>query len=62
MSTENLTWTGLESNPGFRGEKPATDPLRHVTAPLQTGINSSYVGTYLYFVPLGEQVPFLTFR
>jgi len=57
LSTANLTWIVLESNPGFRGERPATNPLRHVTAPLQAGINPNYVVTYLYFVTLGGQIP-----
>jgi hypothetical protein len=25
----DLTWTGLDSNPSFRGETPATDRLCH---------------------------------
>ena len=30
--TTNLTWTGLESNPGFRREMPARNCLSHGTA------------------------------
>jgi hypothetical protein len=32
LSTANLTWTDLGSNPGLRGERPATDRLSHGTA------------------------------
>jgi hypothetical protein len=32
LSNTNLTWTDLESNPGLRGEKPATNRLSHGTA------------------------------
>jgi hypothetical protein len=32
LSTTNPTWTDLESNPFFRGEKPATNRLSHGTA------------------------------
>jgi hypothetical protein len=27
LSTTNLTWTDIDTNPGFRGEKPATSHL-----------------------------------
>jgi hypothetical protein len=30
--TTNPTWTGLEKNPGLRGERPATNRLTHGTA------------------------------
>jgi hypothetical protein len=29
LSTTNLTWTDLGSNPGLRGERPATNRLSH---------------------------------
>jgi hypothetical protein len=32
LSTTNLTWTDLGSNPGLRGERPATNRLSHGTA------------------------------
>jgi hypothetical protein len=32
MFTADLTWTGLESKPEFRGEKPATNRLSHGAA------------------------------
>jgi hypothetical protein len=32
LSTTNPTWTDLRSNPGLRGEKPATNRLSHGTA------------------------------
>jgi hypothetical protein len=32
LSTTNPTWTDPESNPGFRGERLATNRLRHGTA------------------------------
>jgi hypothetical protein len=32
LSTTNLTWTDPESNPGLRGERPATNRLSHGTA------------------------------
>jgi hypothetical protein len=31
-ATTNPTWTGAESNPGLRGERPATNRLSHGTA------------------------------
>jgi hypothetical protein len=31
LSTTNLTWTGLGSNPGVRGERAATNILSHGT-------------------------------
>jgi hypothetical protein len=31
LSTTNLTWTGLGSNPSLRGERPATNRLSHRT-------------------------------
>ena len=31
LSTTNPTWTDQESNPGLRGERPATNRLSHVT-------------------------------
>jgi hypothetical protein len=35
LSTTNLTWTYLGSNPGLRGERPATNRLSHGTASIQ---------------------------
>ena len=32
LSTINLTWTDTGSNPGLRGERPATNRLSHGTA------------------------------
>jgi hypothetical protein len=32
LSTTNPTWTDPESNPGLRGERPATNRLSHDTA------------------------------
>jgi hypothetical protein len=32
LSTINPTWTGPGSNPGLRGERPATNHLSHGTA------------------------------
>jgi hypothetical protein len=32
LSTTNPTWTDLGSNPGLRGERPATSRLSHDTA------------------------------
>jgi hypothetical protein len=32
LSTTNPTWTDLGSNPRLRGERPATNHLRHDTA------------------------------
>ena len=32
LSITSLTWTGLRSNPGLRGESPAADRLRHGTS------------------------------
>jgi hypothetical protein len=32
LSTTNPTWTDLGSNPGLRGERPATNRLSHGTA------------------------------
>jgi hypothetical protein len=32
LSTTNHTWTDPGSNPGLRGERPATNPLSHTTA------------------------------
>jgi hypothetical protein len=32
LSTTNPTWTDPESNPGLRGERPATNRLSHGTA------------------------------
>jgi hypothetical protein len=32
LSTTNPTWSDPGSNPGFRGERPATNRLSHVTA------------------------------
>jgi hypothetical protein len=32
LSTTNLTWIDLGSNPGLRGERPATNRLSHGTA------------------------------
>jgi hypothetical protein len=32
LSTTNPTWTDLGSNPGLRGERPATNHLSHGTA------------------------------
>jgi hypothetical protein len=32
LSTTNSTWTDLGSNPGLRGESPATNRLTHGTA------------------------------
>jgi hypothetical protein len=32
LSTTNFTWTVPGSNPGLRGEKPATNRLSHGTA------------------------------
>jgi hypothetical protein len=32
LSTTNSTWTGPGSNPGLRGERPATNRLSHGTA------------------------------
>jgi hypothetical protein len=40
LSTTNPTWTDPGSNPGLRGEKPATNRLSHGTA-LMTGLSSS---------------------
>jgi hypothetical protein len=34
LSTTNPTWTDSGSNPGLRGERPATDRLSHGTAHL----------------------------
>jgi hypothetical protein len=31
-STTNPTWTDLRSNPGLRGDRPATNRLSHDTA------------------------------
>jgi hypothetical protein len=31
LSTTNLTWTDPGSNPGLRGERPATNRLSHGT-------------------------------
>jgi hypothetical protein len=33
LSTTNPTWTDPGSNPGLRGERPATNHLIHGTAP-----------------------------
>jgi hypothetical protein len=32
LSTTNPTWTDPGSNPGLRGERPATNRLSHATA------------------------------
>jgi hypothetical protein len=32
LRTTNIMRNGAGSNPGLRGERPATDPLRHGTA------------------------------
>lgn len=37
LSTTNLMWTGLESNPDLRGERLATNRLSHCTADLKKG-------------------------
>jgi hypothetical protein len=36
LSTTNLTWTDPGSNPGLRGERPATNRLSHGTAQIRT--------------------------
>jgi hypothetical protein len=36
LSAINPTWTDQGSNPGLRGERPATNRLSHGTAPLDT--------------------------
>jgi hypothetical protein len=42
LSTTNSTWTGPGSNPGLRGERPATNRLSHVTAPDTITIADSF--------------------
>jgi hypothetical protein len=41
LSTTNLTWTDLGSNPGLDGERPTTNRLSHGTA--KTKINLKYL-------------------
>jgi hypothetical protein len=41
LPTTNPTWTDLGSNPGLRGERPATNRLSHCTAP-GNGFNIPY--------------------
>jgi hypothetical protein len=36
LSTTNPTWTGPGSNPGLRGDRPATNRLSHGTALVTT--------------------------
>jgi hypothetical protein len=36
LSTTNPTWTDPGSNPGLRGERPATNRLSHGTASVNT--------------------------
>jgi hypothetical protein len=41
LPTTNPTWTELGSNPGLRGERPATNRLSHGTAFLPSRLSSS---------------------
>jgi hypothetical protein len=43
LSTTNPTWTDPESNPGLRGEKPATNRLSHVTQILKLNVTVEHV-------------------
>jgi hypothetical protein len=36
LSTTNPTWTDPGSNPGLRGERPASNRLSHGTAPMSS--------------------------
>jgi hypothetical protein len=38
LSTINLTWPGMRSRPGLRGEKPATNRLRLGTVRIEAPI------------------------
>jgi hypothetical protein len=42
LSTTNLTWTDPGSNPGLRGERPATNRLSHGTAGILSLLNTTY--------------------
>jgi hypothetical protein len=48
LSTTNPTWIDAGSNPGLRGERPATNRLSHGTALLYTYINRIlYLNIYI---------------
>jgi hypothetical protein len=42
LSTINPTWTNLGSNPGLRGERPATNRLSHGKALINYCVNTDY--------------------
>jgi hypothetical protein len=44
LSTTNPTWTDPGSNPGLRGERPATYCLSHGTARQETNLNITIRG------------------
>jgi len=46
LSTINLTWTDLGSNPGLRGERPATNRLSLTTAYSKMQINLNYIWSF----------------
>jgi hypothetical protein len=48
LSTTNLTWTDLGSNPGLRGERPATNRLSHGTV----------IVTWLVYIKINSDNPF----
>jgi hypothetical protein len=59
LSTTNLTWTDPGSNPGLRGERPATNCLSHGTA-INTSLLCTQVLTIRFNIILHKDV-FLMF-
>jgi hypothetical protein len=44
LSTTNLTWTDLASNPGIRGERSATNCLSHdIALPDEANMNDTRI-------------------
>jgi hypothetical protein len=57
LSIKNPTWTDPESNPGLRGERPATNRLSHGTATsikLTSVIYGFYIGVRICVIYLSE--------
>jgi hypothetical protein len=48
LSTTNPTWTDSGSNPGLRGEKPATNRLSHGTAQARFTPAATAISTLKY--------------
>ena len=49
LSTRNPTWTDPGSNPGLRGERPATNRLSHSTAKWASVVEESEEKSYIFF-------------